>query len=807
MAFLDLFWSAEKKYFFEKYKKHANEKALEEIWYVKENKVSHLDLNCIEITKHFVTGKIYYSDTGIKINDLTPLCGLSHLVSLAISGSQVNDLSPLKDLRNLEGLHLDNTLVKDLSTLKYLLKLKTLNLNNTQVNDFRPLSNLLDLKYIELRNTRIKDLNPLKKLINLKSVDIQETQVNDLTPLKHLIKNGLEVDGTFSRGLPGIYIANTPLVNPPKEIANRGNDAILNYWKEIRFKTEKTRVGSRKINEARLLLLGQGGTGKTSLKEKMRDKNAPLPEPDETTRGINIESIVFQNEEQDDFIVHVWDFGGQNIQKYAHQFFMSDSVVYAVLTDERKQDRNFNYWFSIIELLGKNSPFYIVQNERDRHFEPLNDLLQIQERYPKTLKGILPVNLKNAAKDWRFDNLRLALLKTATELPHTQHEYLNSFFNIRQKLSDLGQTQQTLPFKEFRQLCRDEGIIDVELANDYAVRFTELGIALHFDENIHLRTQIFLNPKWLIDSLFQLLYHPKLEQQNGLFSETDAYEIWSAPQYDDLHGVLTQLMIQFQICFETTIKGHFIVPQRLPIRTQVFIPPADTTFVVYSYKFLPNGFLTQLTCSLHHLIENEKVWSDAVQFIDKNKGRVFVRANEADHKIEIFGFEFQKANLLNRVVDALDKIHTESKFDNLRIEKLVPCPCKECAVARQHQQESMFFNYDFLLELLNEGELEGDRCKISKKKFPIRTILKQSNMRVFTIDRIKKLLANDKIEQALNLLKGRYDEDNDVIVQLSRIARLNRETNIGLQTDAFVQVERNKIINGVLAMIKEWEAE
>jgi GTPase SAR1 family protein len=37
------------------------------------------------------------------------------------------------------------------------------------------------------------------------------------------------------------------------------------------------------------LVVGQGASGKTTLKEKLKDRNAKMPEHDATTRGIVIE--------------------------------------------------------------------------------------------------------------------------------------------------------------------------------------------------------------------------------------------------------------------------------------------------------------------------------------------------------------------------------------------------------------------------------------------------------------------------------------------------------------------------------------
>jgi internalin A len=728
-----------------------------------------------------------------QVSDLSPLKDLQQLQELSISGIQVSDLSPLKDLQQLQELDVSFTLVSDLSPLKDLQKLQKLWINEIQVSDLSPLKDLQQLQELWICDIQVSDLSPLKDLQQLQELFVRDTQVSDLSPLRKAIQNN-----------PDFILAaeGCPLTNPPKEIVKQGNAAILRYWEE------QDRVGLKKVNEARLLLVGEGNSGKTTLKDKLKDPHAAMPEHDATTRGINIERLHCTNRAGEDFTVQVWDFGGQNIQKYAHQFFMSDSVVYVVLSNTREQNQNFQYWLNIIELLGKDSPFFIVQNEKDGHAEALKDISQIQERFPTTFQSVEHVNLKNAATDKRFDALRLKLFEAATQLPHTQKEYLVSFVNVRQQLARLSETEQTIPFKQFKQLCKAEGIEDPELMNDYARTFTLLGIALHFEDDLHLSAQVFLRPKWIIDALFAVLYADIVAQQQGKFTAADAKKIWQAEMYDDMHGVLLQLMVKFHLCYDIPNTSDYIVPQRLPTRSkeEAFVPPPDATHLLYRYKFLPSGLLTQLTCRLHQRIEGAKVWNDAVQFSTKNgEGHVFVRENSADNHLELFGFGRAKTDLINTVVDTIDAIHQNSKFGNLKVEKLVPCPGAVCTHARSKNEDAKFFNYDDLIEQMKEGDTESDRCRYDKRRFPIRDILKNSSIRLVNVDKIRDLLAADKVEEALKILRGPFGSDNDVIVQLQRLSHINRQHDAGQMTAAVYSVERTRLIKAVLGMLTEWE--
>ena len=135
----------------------------------------------------------------------------------------------------------------------------------------------------------------------------------------------------------------------------------------------------------------------------------------------------------------------------------------------------------------------------------------------------------------------------------------------------------------------------------------------------------------------------------------------------------------------------------------------------------------------------------------------------------------------------------------------VPCPCLTCADKKRKQEEPYFFKYSLLINDLRDGETQSDKCEFSRKRFPIREILKRASIRLFKIEQIKDLLTADKIEKALEILRGQFQDDDEVIVQLSRLTHSNRERLNGLMKENDYSVERNRIVKAVLEKLKEWE--
>jgi GTPase SAR1 family protein len=135
----------------------------------------------------------------------------------------------------------------------------------------------------------------------------------------------------------------SPLTNPPNEIVKQGNAAILNYF------DEQEAQGTDRLYEAKMLLIGEGGAGKTSLLRRLYQSGSPLPDENETTKGIDIYRHEFKLDNGRNFHLNVWDFGGQEIYHATHQFFLTKRSLYVLLDDTRKDDKtlhdaSFKYW-------------------------------------------------------------------------------------------------------------------------------------------------------------------------------------------------------------------------------------------------------------------------------------------------------------------------------------------------------------------------------------------------------------------------------------------------------------------------------
>ena len=146
---------------------------------------------------------------------------------------------------------------------------------------------------------------------------------------------------------------------------------------------------------------------------------------------------------------------------------------------------------------------------------------------------------------------------------------------------------------------------------------------------------------------------------------------------------------------------------------------------------MPKGILTRLICRLHPRIEadperGQRVWCDAVIFaLPDGKGRVFAREVYSENTIELRATGDKRAEMLNEVIRKMDDINHDTKYDNLQVEKLVPCPCEECVRA---EEAPGFHEYDALQKRIEKGKATSE-CKKSGDDVSINEIFGKSGLK------------------------------------------------------------------------------
>ena len=602
---------------------------------------------------------------------------LATLSELTLSGNQFTEIPEcVMKLSKLEIAHLDqNQLTEVASSITSLTNLKNLHLWGNQLREIPGyIGELTNLTELSLWQNQISEIPAcIGKLTNLVKLGLAENAIRELpSTLGRLEKLSL------------LHLDHNPLSIPPETLLqgwgehynDPGNPkAILNYYFATRDPNQ-----TQTLYEVKLLLVGEGGAGKTSLANKLLNSNYELSsETEETsTKGIDILKWEFTGRNGNLYRINIWDFGGQEIYHETHQFFLTERSLYLLVADIRKEDTDHYFWLKSIQILSDNSPVLLIQNEKQNRICNLN-FNQLRGEFTN-LRDTYRVNL--------FDNRGLADLKSAIQyelekLIPDGIPFPNKWLAVRYALANDGRNY--IDCTEYESTCRRHGITSREEMFQLSRFLHELGICLHFQKDPILCNRLILKPNWGTTAVYRILDNDTVLQNLGQFSDADLMSIWAAPEYADMRHPLLQLMKAFKVCYEIPRrKGQYIAPHLLSPESPPYEWHSENNLILrYHYKgFMPKGILTRFIVEMHRDIENVSdpeqalVWKSGV-VLTNGSARAQVVEHSPQREISVHVSGNRPRDLLTIVNRKFQEIH-DSFDDRLPYDLLIPCNCHIC---------------------------------------------------------------------------------------------------------------------------------
>ncbi|NOQ64054.1 MAG: hypothetical protein GQ582_06035 [Methyloprofundus sp.] len=521
--------------------------------------------------------------------------------------------------------------------------------------------------------TGINDLSPLSGITGLQYLDVSYTEITDLSPLLNLITEQFK----FKWGAgDGVSIQGCPLTNPPIEVAKQGNTAILNYF------AEKTTQGTAQLYEAKILIIGEGGAGKTSLLRRLYQTDKALPAENESTHGIDIIRHDFKTKQEQDFRLNVWDFGGQEIYHATHQFFLTKRSLYILLDDTRKDyksvhDAGFKYWLEVVDLLGDHSPVLIFQNEKSGRSKTID-----QAGIKGQFDNVKEFYRGNLAEVGAADQLRAAIEFYSQELAHIGEELPAKWVSIRENIERLAVDKAFISQQDYFDLYTQHLDFDRKKALLLSEYLHDLGVFLHFQDDALLSRTVILQNRWATTAVFTILDDESVKANWGHFNQTDCLRLWQGSDYADMHLELLALMQKFELCFELPEQQAWLAPQLLSPSKPASLASwaqADDLVLRYCYEFLPKGMISRLIVRMHRFIENADLsWSSGALF-QREESQVLVTIADNGREIILRARGVEAKGLLNVISADLEALNASFHHLSDKIKIFVPCVCDECS--------------------------------------------------------------------------------------------------------------------------------
>lgn len=521
--------------------------------------------------------------------------------------------------------------------------LRTLSLDGNNLSSLPPeISQLQNLSSFSISYNKFEDLpSEIYELRNLTELSFRENKISTLSAeiaklnslrFIDLLKNPLEI------AIPAKWLGNDEYSR--SEFAQE----IITYYKQMHEQ------GGRPLGEARVLVVGEGGVGKTSLVKRLIDNT--FDDKEDTTLIVEKRPLPLGN-------VHaqVWDFGGQEHMHATHQFFFSGRSLYLVIFDTRGtlEQSKVEYWLTLINAYSQNAPVILVGNKCDQHEMDI-EKRRLLEKYPN-LRGFVGTSARTGE---HIEDLRRKIQQEVRAMPQVRVLLSTNYLAVKEEMEK--QTAAHISHEEFVHICERHGVSDEADQDTLLDLLHDLGTVLYFrdkDGNPLLPALGVLNPNWVTGGVYRIITNGKLKDTfKGRLTLSLLREILSTPEYARHIEDIAKLLERFELCYRADDSSYW-----LPSLMEKDEPAqlGDWTSAMkfeYWYPELPKSVIVRFIVKAHKMILENKVWRyGAVLKLDDNTA--LVRADERDKRVSIFiaGEESTRRDALAVLRAHFDEIH------------------------------------------------------------------------------------------------------------------------------------------------------
>jgi internalin A len=574
-------------------------------------------------------------DVIAKLQDLTMLyLGRNQIVEIPDAITKLQNLTMLK----LSG----NQIVEIPDAITKLQNLTMLELSRNQIVEIPDaIAKLQNLKYLNLSNNKIVEVpSGIEKLTELEKLDLREN------PLP----------------IPPQILGPPELNKHPAPVTE-----ILNYLRQLRQNPV------RPLHEAKVLLIGQGSVGKTSLKKQLIHNQ--FNQNESKTDGLEVEYWPIEINENK-IRLNVWDFGGQEIYHATHQFFLTKQSLYLLVCNCRtsEEENRLEYWLKLIETFGDKSPVIIVGNKKDE--QPLDiNRKALLEKYPN-IKAILETS---CLMGQGITPLRTKIINEIKQLKEVYDLLPLPWFEVKEQLEAM--TEDFISYSNYIGICVTKKIPEEKNQERLIDLLHHLGLVLSFRNHPLLQSTNVLNPDWVTTGIYALLSDEILKtQKKGIFGASELTRILDHQRYPEKrHHYLIELMKEFQLCFKLNESEQYLIPGLLPKEE-----PENTDLgqncleFQYHYRILPESIISRFIVLNHKKIHKQTYWRSGVILFHQEGSEICnlacIKADFEDKKIfiSINGREQTRRLFLALIRDTFQKIH--HTFANLEMSEWVPVP-------------------------------------------------------------------------------------------------------------------------------------
>jgi GTPase SAR1 family protein len=556
---------------------------------------------------------------------------------------------------------------------------------------------------------------------------------------ENLFNNGFEIDKKQLERRLGV----------PDEIKAEGAAAVGRYLEKLGDEIER-------LNEARIIILGEKGAGKTSLARKLLDIDAEMPKGHESTEGVEKHLWDFSDKDGARSVnAHIWDFAGHSITHSAHRCFMSARCLYIYVYNGRiERDNDPAYWLEQIRINGGDSPVLFLINEKDDHNADIAEKT-LKNEYP-SIAGYYRVDIGGEDKT-KLEEFRQTVMDMVRNNPSWNSQIVSEeAYKIKSKLREYFERTKSphITRDEFDEIAKNCGAQN-ERIKEILKDLHTLGICLWYDQrDMENFNTLVLNPDWITNGIYRIINKSFKEHEHILNVEKGTEILKDDKRYKyprDKVTFLFRLMKVYELAFfKDKHTDNIFIPGILPIDIPDGLPTFDDasdrltmSFVVE--KALPPNIVTRVIVQRNELGEifNENLlWrkgaalkyhdGNAAALVVEDARSVTVRVKGVDRTAYIAS--------LRETIKGIFESYQVIKPD-LSYEVLIPEEAKasDSMGISEERHESLMLTENTIRDFLEERQDYPYR----KKKIPLDRTVREYGIYIGNLNIIYKSKVND----------------------------------------------------------------
>ena len=459
------------------------------------------------------------------------------------------------------------------------------------------------------------------------------------------------------------------------------------------------------LRECKVILLGDGGTGKSYTLRRFHNQGRKGSYPTEETHGVEITDYRVRRG-ADSFCIHFWDFGGQEILHSMHRCFLTEETCYVVTVRTRDTDNTprARYWLRTVQSFAPKSDVLLYVNLWGNTPEERGvDETLLRAEFPQ-IKGVIYCSAKEAEEE----QFRARVMEPVTALAEGScgagKELSADWDRLLRRLKAAQQSairehsRNFLTREQYHSLCRECGVGD-ENASGLLTLFNNLGVCFsyHRDEETEGKPELpdykLLNPIWLTNALYAIVEEGAAYAQEGVITEESVRAMLHnrAPDWvrnKQYRRTAADLVYGDEECrYVLDVAEHFRLCYRISA-DRLFFPalcransPAESLrppegFPVrgeyrFAYEYLPDSVIHKLMIGcLQKGYQIRRCWLKGMELGRLEHHRAVLRIAEGETlRLELYGREDHPLyELLPMLREEILRVNAEL---NLRAKELI----------------------------------------------------------------------------------------------------------------------------------------